>query len=65
VLVKDIQGELPHTKVTHHARNRFEIAIFQIYRMLQRITNFIEKHVSARSCKHYQSLTFQLGVAYA
>jgi hypothetical protein len=40
------------------------IEIFKIYRILQRIINFIEKHVSARGCKHCLCLTFQPGVAY-
>jgi hypothetical protein len=31
---------------------------------LQWITNFIEKHVSARGCKHCHFLIFQPGVAY-
>ena len=39
--------------------------IFKIYQILQRIPNFIEKHVSARGCKHCLCLTFQPGVAYA
>jgi hypothetical protein len=38
---------------------------FQVYRSLQQITNFIEKHVSVRGCKHCHYLTFQLDVAYA
>jgi hypothetical protein len=42
----------------------FEHENFQIYRILQRITNFIQKHVSVRGCKHCQCLTFKLGVAY-
>jgi hypothetical protein len=40
------------------------IEIFKIYQVLQRIINFIEKHVSVRGCKHYHCLTFQPGVAY-
>ena len=36
----------------------------KIYRILQRIPNFIEKHVSARGYKHCLGLTFQPGVAY-
>jgi hypothetical protein len=39
--------------------------IFQVYQILRRITNFIEKHVSVRGCKHCRCLTFQQGVAYA
>jgi hypothetical protein len=33
--------------------------------MLQRIPNFIERHVSVRGCKHCLCLTFQPDVAYA
>jgi hypothetical protein len=65
MLAKVIQGELPDTTVTHHARKRFKIKIIQIYRILQRIIHFIKKHVSARGCKHCQGLSFQSGVAYA
>jgi hypothetical protein len=39
--------------------------IFKIYWILQWIPNFIEKHVSARGCKHCLCLTFQPDVAYA
>jgi hypothetical protein len=38
--------------------------ILKIFQILQRITNFNEKHVSARGCKHCHCLTFQPGVAY-
>jgi hypothetical protein len=38
---------------------------FNIYWILQQITNLNEKHVSARGCKHCHYLTFQPGVAYA
>jgi hypothetical protein len=31
----------------------------------QDLSNFNEKHVSARDCKHCHCLTFQLGVVYA
>jgi hypothetical protein len=41
------------------------VEIFMIYWILQWITNFNQKHVSARGCKHCCCLTFQLGVAYA
>jgi hypothetical protein len=62
VPVTSEQGELPQTVITHHARNISEIdtiEIFRIYRILQRIPNFIEKRVSARGCKHCLYLTFQ------
>jgi hypothetical protein len=39
--------------------------ILKIYRILQRMTSFNEKHVSERGCKHYHCLTFQPGVVYA
>jgi hypothetical protein len=39
--------------------------MLKIYRILQWITSFNEKHVSARGCKHFHCLTFQPGVAYA
>jgi hypothetical protein len=38
---------------------------FQVYRSLQRIINFMEKHVSVRGFKHFHCLTFQPGVVYA
>jgi hypothetical protein len=41
------------------------VEIFKIYRILQRITSFTEKHVNERGCKHCHCLTFQPGVAYA
>jgi hypothetical protein len=41
------------------------IEIFQIYWILQWVTNFNEKHVSMRGCKHCYCLTFQPGIAYA
>ena len=62
VLIKGKPGELPQTTVTHHARNiskLIPIEIFEIYGILQRITNFNEKHVSASGCKHCHCLTFQ------
>jgi hypothetical protein len=34
--------------------------ILRIYRIMQRITSFNEKHVSVRDCKHCHCLTFQL-----
>jgi hypothetical protein len=39
--------------------------ILKIYRILQQITSFNEKHMSARGFKNYHCLTFQPGVAYA
>jgi hypothetical protein len=41
------------------------VEIFMISRILQQITNFTKKHVSARGCKHCHCLSFQPGVAYA
>jgi hypothetical protein len=41
------------------------IEIFKIDRILHGITNFNEKHVSVRGCKHCHCLTFQPSVAYA
>jgi hypothetical protein len=38
---------------------------FQVYQILQWITNFIEKHVSVRGSTYCHCLTFQSGVAYA
>jgi hypothetical protein len=38
--------------------------ILRIYRIMQQITSFNEKHVSARGCKHCHCLIFQPHEAY-
>jgi hypothetical protein len=49
---------------TPRSRNADTNEKIQVYRTLQWITNFIEKRVSLRGCKHYHCLTLQLGVTY-
>jgi hypothetical protein len=40
------------------------IDFFKNYQILQRITNFSEKHVSAKGCTYCHCITFQPGVPY-
>jgi hypothetical protein len=53
VLVKGIQGELPHTTATHHTKTRTKLVFDQFIKVCS-VTSFIQKHVSARGCKHCQ-----------
>jgi hypothetical protein len=63
VLVKGIQGELPQTMVTRHARNRFELEFFKIIGFCSK-SQISLKSMSVRGCKHCQCLTFQPRVVY-
>jgi hypothetical protein len=63
VLVKGIQGELPQTMATRHARNRFELEFFKIIGFCSK-SQISLKSMSVRGCKHCQCLTFQPRVVY-